>query len=81
MAYFVGITPKYKREVFNYYGRPTVASHGDYYNLAIGPFSSKLAAELMAVHGEGNPHMQHTSDCNRLAKKGRVWLRSRGFRV
>ncbi len=36
---------------------------------AIGPFRTRFAAELMADFGEGNPHMQHVEDAERIAKK------------
>jgi len=80
MRYYVGVNKNY-REVFRATKTPTERSHGHVYLYVIGPFTSKLAAELMAKHGEGNPHMQHVSECNALARKGREWLRNRGFSV
>jgi hypothetical protein len=79
--YWVGITPQYKRELFISNKKPTVAAFGDLYNYVIGPFYTKLAAELMQKHGENNPHLQHTSYAEKLAKKGRVALRKEGFNV
>lgn len=80
MRYYVGVTKNY-RTTFRAAETPTEKTHGHLFIYVIGPFASKLAAELMAIHGEGNPHMQHVSECNTLARKGREWLRKRGFGV
>ena len=49
---------------------PTEETHGERFVATIGPFRTVAAAELMKKYGKGNPHMQHVSDCERLAKRG-----------
>jgi len=38
------------------------------FTAAIGPFETRFAAELMADFGQGNPHMQTSDDCERIAR-------------
>lgn len=78
--YYVG-RKENQYEVFTSAVTPSEGFFGHRYRYVIGPFANKLAAIIMAHHGQGNPHLQHASDANRLARKGVKWLRDRGFRV
>ena len=70
------------REIFTTNGyMPTFHTHGIRYTAVIGPFRSRLAAEIMAKHGENNPHFQHVEDAESFARLGRTVLRGRGFDV
>lgn len=48
---------------------PSYASHGRLYRYVIGPFQTLRAAEFMAEHGKGNPHLQTVADAERIAKQ------------
>jgi len=60
---------------------PTDQSHGHIYSYAIGPFSTRLGATIMARHGYNNPHIQTVSQAEALARRGTSWLLSQGFHV
>lgn len=57
---------------------PTHESHGDKYNLVMGPFRTKLGALCHVHYGHGNPHTTTVSDCERIAPQYADDLRSRG---
>jgi hypothetical protein len=67
---YVGVTPG-KREIFRSNVTPTTETHGDRFNMAIGPFRTRRGAEWMAdpVKGMANPHCRNVADAERLAKK------------
>lgn len=58
-------------EVFKFDITPTITTHGDQFNGAIGPFKTMRAANWMAdpVKGRMNPHCRTVADAERLAKK------------
>lgn len=55
-------------EVFKSESDPTEETHGHLYTYVIGPFQTRRGADFMAKYGRGNPHLQHVSDAERLAK-------------
>lgn len=68
--WYVGI----ERETLNYVAfkstlTPTEQSHGEIYAGVIGPFVTKRAAMFTEKYGQGNPHIQHVNDAERLAKR------------
>ena len=81
LKYYVGISRK-SRDVVRIYDKeiPLFEEAQTYFAL-IGPFRTKLAAEILAFHGEGNPHIRCVSDAERIAKRGRIQLRKEGFLV
>lgn len=78
---YVGHIKSGLHEIFYCSHIPTERSHGNKYRYVIGPFRTLLAAEIMARHGENNPHLQHVADAELFAKSGRVMLRREGFDV
>jgi hypothetical protein len=54
-------------EIFRTSKEPTEASHGHKYSNAIGPFRTKLGAEVM-LHARGSPTIQTVSDAEKIAK-------------
>jgi hypothetical protein len=62
-------------EVFYSDTPPTEESHGHIFTYVIGPFRTRLAADIMCYVGQGNPHLQHTGDAERMAKR----IRSQGY--
>lgn len=65
--YYVGVSPT-SRIVFRTRVVPTF-SNPQGYQYVIGPFRSKGAALLMSRYGDNNPHMQHTTDCERFNRQ------------
>lgn len=57
-----------ERRMFTAPHEPTAQTHGHLYIYVIGPFRTKQAAALMAVFGGGNPHLQHVTDAERMAR-------------
>lgn len=43
-------------------------SHGDTYAAVMGPFRTRWAARFTAACGQGNPHIQHVDDAERLCR-------------
>lgn len=72
---YVGVKPGGKREVFRSTVIPTRETHGSKYTYAIGPFRTKDGASVMAVYGQGNPHIQTVSDAERLSRE---WKKEKG---
>lgn len=56
------------RKVFRSSTVPTSKSHGDRYNVVIGPFRTLRGAAFMADYGRNNPHIQSVRDAEELAK-------------
>jgi hypothetical protein len=81
LRYYVGVS-RTKWDVIRIYEKeiPLFEKAKTYFAL-IGPFRTKIGAEIMAFHGGGNPHLQCVSDAERIAKRGRAQLRKEGFRV
>ena len=48
---------------------PTEATHGAQFTGVIGPFRTRRGAWFDAAVGANNPHIQHVSDAERIAKK------------
>jgi hypothetical protein len=65
---FVGFRRSGGLEYFTAAGTPTPATHGSRYFATWGPFRTARAARFAAAHGEGNPHLQHVEDAERIAK-------------
>ena len=59
-----------KREKFRSAVHPTQDIHGQTYSYVIGPFRTARGAEFMRDYGANNPHCQHVSDAERLARHG-----------
>jgi len=76
------------REIFYSSIRPTRITHGYKYKFIIGPFkyrrpagTSLLAAKLMVHYGYANSEIQTVSDAEKLAEKGKKWLKEHGFQA
>lgn len=66
VRYYVG-EKNGKRSIFRSAKTPTQVSHGRDFTYVIGPFSTKLGAEVMAnAHG---PQIQTVSEAERYAKR------------
>ena len=70
MAHYVGRTVE-TSEVFRSDAAPTEQTHGEKYDVVIGPFTTPLAANIMAEWGKGNPHLRHVDDAERMASNYR----------
>jgi len=79
--YYVGALSYQRKEIFQVSHTPTEDEYGDLYLYVIGPFRTKLGAEIMMKHGTNNPHIQHVRDAEKLASYGRSSLRKSGFKV
>lgn len=67
---YVGITKDGGRERFLSASHPTEKSHGQRYLLVVGPFRTKRGAVVMTTYGgNGNPHLQHVHDAEKLARQ------------
>jgi hypothetical protein len=55
-------------EAFKASATPTTDSHGHLYAGVVGPFRTKRAALWAEQYGSMNPHFQHVSDAERIAK-------------
>ena len=58
-----------KREVFRSQTEPTFNSHGHLYAASVGPFRTKRGAEIMALYGGNNPHLQCVADAEAMARR------------
>lgn len=58
-------------EIFRASETPTRDTHGDRYACVIGPFVSMAGARIMVAHGGNNPHIQSSTDADRMAKTHR----------
>lgn len=54
--------------IFRASDTPTSDTHGDRYAAVIGPFASMAGARIMVAHGGNNPHIQSSTDADRMAK-------------
>ena len=63
-------------EVFHWKTTPTQDSHGHKYDYVTGPFNSSKGASIMARYGRNNPHLQTTTDADRMASKHPEMLKS-----
>lgn len=66
--YYVGCSAS-ERETFRSAAVPTFESHGEIYNVVIGPFQTKRGATFMAEYGFMNPHCQSVADAERLGRE------------
>jgi hypothetical protein len=57
-----------KQQIFKSETTPTQASHGHLYTSVMGPFRTKRGAMFQVAFGDGNPHVQHVRDAERIAK-------------
>ena len=48
---------------------PTHESHGSEFIYVIGPFRTVRGAEMMAMYGHNNPHLQTVGDAERMAER------------
>lgn len=71
--YYVGVrlteTERQERCVLRVDAEPSRESHGHLYVYVIGPFRTMAGAAIMAVFGQGNPHLQHVTDAERMARR------------
>ena len=64
---FVGLRAGTQRQVFRA-ARPLKESElRNRFDAVIGPFVTRRGAFFCAQHGEGNPHVQHVSDAERIS--------------
>ncbi len=67
--FYVGRKPnQIGKDVFKSDVTPTKQMYPQYVSV-VGPFRTKRAAIMLAVFGQGNPHMQTVSDAERIAKQ------------
>ena len=66
MGIYVGLGSN--RRVFKADIEPTYASHGHLFPAVMGPFKTMRAARFFVEHGQGNPHIAHVNDAERIAK-------------
>ena len=66
--YYVGLGGS-KPTLLHLESDPTRGTHGHLYAAVIGPFQTKRGAEFMRDYGQGNPHIYHVRDAERLAKE------------
>jgi len=76
---YVGVLSNGDYSIFKAPAQPTESSHGKIYRFVIGPFRTVLGAKIMERFGRGNPHIQHVSDAEKFASKGKQWLLDHGF--
>ena len=71
-ALYVGVNREGRGEVFRSAQTPTESSHGNRYAYVVGPFRTRLAADLMAEFGrKAAIHYQHVSDAEAFAQQYR----------
>jgi hypothetical protein len=75
---YVGVSEDGKREIFKSSSVPTRQSG---YVYVIGHFTTMLGAKIMKEHGQNNPHIAWVADAERLARKGKAWLKENNFNV
>ena len=76
---YIGVLSSGDYRIFKAPDQPTESSHGKIYRFVIGPFRTVLGAKIMERFGRGNPHIQHVSDAEKFASKGKQWLLDHGF--
>lgn len=55
-------------EAFRSEAPPTFESHGSKYDAVIGPFRTVRGAKIMALYGNGNPHIRCVDDAEAHAR-------------
>lgn len=66
---YVGLGKNRLREMFRCPVEPKRETHGEKYLAVIGPFRTVRGAKAMIHYGDGNPHIQHVRDAERIGKK------------
>jgi hypothetical protein len=66
---YVGVRHNDEREIFQASAEPKEELYGSLYKYVIGPFRTERGAKFMRDYGRNNPHCQHVSDAERLAKQ------------
>jgi hypothetical protein len=64
---FVGLKAGYQRQVFRAAHAPKESELGSLFDAVIGPFATRRGAFFCAQHGQGNPHVQHVNDAERIS--------------
>jgi hypothetical protein len=64
---FVGLKAGTPRQVFRAVRPPKESELGNQFDAVMGPFVTRRGAFFYAQHGEGNPHVQHVSDAERIS--------------